>query len=72
MADAFTLKDWVETWKQAGPELESIRDRELQGVDIADVILSMEVAYKVALRDFPPEPWSGLVEQQALFGKLRP
>lgn len=32
-AQEFTARQWVETWKKAGPELERIRNEELRNMD---------------------------------------
>ncbi len=62
--------EWVKTYKAAAIELEEQRWRELQALTdeealrISDMLLSIPV----------PDRWresSGLVEQQALFQKLR-
>ncbi len=58
---------WVDTWKKAGPELERMREEE---VSKQDTIANFETFTGMALlciRDRPPEPTSGLVEQQRWF-----
>jgi hypothetical protein len=65
------IKRWVETWKKAGPELDAIRRRELREIDTKTALESMSDAFESARLHFPPEPTSGLVEQQAWFKKLR-
>lgn len=65
------IRRWVETWEKAGPELEAIRRREIREADNVAVLASLESAFNDALRRFPPEPWSGLVEMQEYFAKLR-
>ncbi|MBI5242455.1 MAG: hypothetical protein HY922_02075 [Elusimicrobia bacterium] len=70
--DMDSLARWVARWKKAGPELERIRREELLHVDVAGAIEMLEDAFLSALRNFPPQPASGLVEQQRLFGRLRP
>jgi len=65
------LKQWVETWKRAGPELERFRYQELRSQthehSLAIVQDVLELGYQFAR----PRQTSGLVEQQRLFRKLR-
>jgi len=62
---------WVQAWKNAGPELERIRRRELRQLDAyaAIALLSGPADYGEAPR--APKPTSGLIEQQRVFRKLR-
>ena len=70
-AEKQKLKQWVETWKRAGPMLEQFRYEELrafrheQNVELVAGVL--ELGHQFA----QPRPTSGLVEQQRLFGRLR-
>jgi cobalamin biosynthesis Mg chelatase CobN len=63
------LKQWVETWKRAGPLLEEFRYEELrrfrheEGVKIIDSLLEMGYQHRVNV------PTSGLVELQLLLRK---
>lgn len=74
MADRDTeeLRRWVERWAKAGPELERIRREELDRVDVRQAIEALEDAFLSALLHFPPQPSSGLLEQQRLFRGLKP
>ena len=65
-------RQWVQTWKTAGPELERIRRRELREIDGFRTIAMLcgPADYRVPPR--APKPTSGLVEQQRWFSKLRP
>jgi hypothetical protein len=65
-----TIRRWVETWKQAAPELEAIRRREIREADNLKVLALLEGAFNHALRALPPRRSSGLVEMQAWFRKL--
>lgn len=64
------LKQWAQTWKRAGPELERIRREELrrfrheENIDIIGGLLEMGYAHRV------PRTSSGLVEQQRRFREL--
>jgi hypothetical protein len=61
---------WVETWKQAGPELEAIRRREIRDADNLRVLAILERAFNQALHDNPPRQSSGMVEMQQYLAKL--
>jgi hypothetical protein len=50
-------RQWVETWKRAGPELEEIRRREIESADTQEAIHTAA--------QLEPRTTSGLVEQQA-------
>ncbi|MFZ4695846.1 MAG: hypothetical protein ACOYMV_12040 [Verrucomicrobiia bacterium] len=65
-----TLK-WIETWRRAGPELERIRREEIRKVETAAAMRALTDAFESALLHSSPSRWSGLVEQQAVFGKSR-
>lgn len=71
MDERETIERWVRTWKEAGPQLEAIRRREIQEADNLKVLASLEGAFNHALRTLPPRPSSGLVEMQAWLAKLR-
>ncbi len=62
-------KQWVETWKEAGPELERIRRQELRALDggRAIALLCGPADYWTPPR--APRPYSGLKEQQEWFKK---
>jgi hypothetical protein len=64
-------KRWVQTWREAGPELERIRRQELRQLDPARALalLCGPADYRTA--PFAPKPVSGLVEQQRWFLKAR-
>lgn len=70
MDDPETLRRWVETWKEAGPQLEAIRRREIREADNLKVLAALEGAFNHALRTLPPRPSSGLVEMQQWLAKL--
>jgi hypothetical protein len=64
------LRRWVRTWKDAGPELEAIRRREIREADNLEVLGILEEAFNHALATLPPRPSSGMVEMQAWFRKV--
>ncbi len=71
MSVTFTLKDWVENWKRVGPELEAIRRSELVRSNTAEAIERLGGWVRIAVKQAPPGPDSGLVIMQAWFAKLR-
>ena len=71
MDERGAMRRWVETWKQAGPELEAIRRREIEQINVLEELAGLEGVFNYATRNVPPDPSSGLVEMQAWFAKLR-
>ena len=66
------VRRWGNTWKQAGPELEAIRRREVSEMDSATALAALEDAFNRATRNMPPRHSSGMVEMQRLLRKLQP
>ena len=64
------LRAFVERWRIAGARLEHLRREELRDVDVAAVIESLDGAFEATLAG-PERTTSGLVEQQAIFARLR-
>jgi len=64
------IRQSVEIWKEAGPELERIRQREIREGDNLKILALLEGAFNQALRTAPLRPTSGLVEMQKWFAKL--
>ena len=62
---------WVETWKLAGADLERIRRQELRELDTYRAIVLLCGPGDYSRPPRAPKPWSGLVEQQRWFAKLR-
>lgn len=63
---------WVQTWQKAGPVLRELHDRDVCRADTAKAILQLDDAFRSALREHPPGPTSGLVEQQRWFARWKP
>jgi hypothetical protein len=64
------LQEWVDIWKRAGKELAAIEHQELLAMDTGQAL--RHLFGDSTLTCLPPaEPWSGLVEQQARFARLR-
>jgi hypothetical protein len=70
MDEREAMRRWVETWKQAGPELEAIRRKEVQELDTLETIACLEGAFNYAVRNVPPVPQSGLVQLHEWLAKL--
>ena len=70
MDDHEAMRRWVETWKEAGPALETIRHEEIREADNLQVLSVLEGAFNHALRTLPPRTTSGLVELHEWLAKL--
>jgi hypothetical protein len=62
MDEREAMRRWVGTWKEAGPELEAIRRREIRDADNLKVLAMLEGAFNHATRTMPLRPSSGMVE----------
>lgn len=63
-------KRWVDTWAKAAPELQKVRDADIRAADTASMIETCASLFCDAVKNFPPKPTSGLLEQQRWFMKL--
>jgi hypothetical protein len=61
----------INAWKRAGPEMEIMRRAEIRRVETASSIPAFDGLFEAAVRDFPPKPTSGLVEQQRWFRRAK-
>ncbi len=68
---AENLHDWTERWRRTGEELARLRGDETGNYSLARICELLEDAFQAALLNNPPEPGSGLVEQQKYFMRLR-
>lgn len=64
------MRAFVERWRVAGARLAELRREELSNVEIASVIESLNGAFQATL-DGPVRTTSGLIEQQAIFSRIR-
>ena len=71
MDEREAMRLWVKTWKEAGPELEAIRRREIREADNIKALAMLEGAFNHATRTMPPRQSSGMIEMQEWFAKLR-
>ena len=63
---------WIQTWCEAGPELERIRRGELRNLDVRQAIAFLCGPADYTRPPRAPKPTSGLVEQQRSFHTTRP
>ena len=71
MTDKEMVRRWAQTWKEAAPELEKIRLREVREDDNLHSLRLLARAFNHATRSQPPSESSGLVEMQRHLAKLR-
>ena len=64
------MREFVERWRIAGSRLQELRRNELRSVRVADHIESLSGAFEATLGG-PVRTTSGLVEQQAIFARMR-
>jgi hypothetical protein len=65
------MKAFIAAWKIAGPELERLRDEELHSVSLMEAMAQLSDMVDSAVFLKPLVPYSGLIEMQAVFRKLR-
>ena len=63
------LKDLVDRWRKAGPELEAVRCADIIATDTIQAIKAFDGLFEEAVKNFPPQPWSGLVEMSRILAK---
>jgi hypothetical protein len=64
-------REAVLAWKRAGAALEAVRRKEIAGADTQKALAVLEEIFELALRESPPRPTSGLIEQQRWFQRLK-
>jgi len=65
-------KLWVHAWQTAAPLLDQLRRQEICNTNTAHAIVQLEQAFQSARRHHPPQPTSGLIEQQRWFARWKP
>ena len=65
------IKARVRQWNKAAAVLQDVRNHDIQHADTARAMHCFTGAVLAALPKHPPLPWSGLVEQQKIFRKVR-
>ena len=68
--DKNELRAFVERWKVASERLEALRREDLRNVHVARHIKALNGAFEATLTR-PIRKSSGLVEQQAIFSRMR-
>jgi hypothetical protein len=69
--DTDLIKSRVLQWTKAETVLQEVRDNEIRLADTTRAMKIFSGAVLAALPKHPPRPWSGLVEQQKFFLKMR-
>jgi hypothetical protein len=69
-AERAQLKEYVERWARVGPLLEKQREEEVRRSDTMAAFAIFAGMPLFNLKRFPPEPTSGLIEQQRWFRKI--
>ena len=62
---------WIECWRRAAPELERIRREDIRNADTKRAVAMFSGLLADTRRRGPVADTSGLIEQQALFSKVR-
>lgn len=71
MTETELIRRWVRAWKEASPELEKIRLREVRDEGNLLSLKLLARAFNHATSTQPPDKSSGPVEMQRHFAKLR-
>ena len=64
-------REWVKRWAKVGPVIEKLSIEHDKKATLAEVLPQFNEALRDALEKYPPEPYSGLIEQQAVFRRAR-
>jgi len=64
-------RKWFRNWQALGPVLEELRWEAIENAETPKAIAAFDGLFETAIRDIPPKPDSGLVEQQDLFKLAR-
>jgi hypothetical protein len=65
-------KLFVDAWKRAGAMMQPLRDADIRVADTASMINCTNRSFRQSIKDNPPQPTSGLVEQQRWFARQKP
>ena len=69
-ADQTTTEAWVQRWIRLAPILDALDDP-AAARPLSEIIPQFNDAFRSAVALHPPEPTSGLIEQQAIFRRAR-
>jgi hypothetical protein len=64
-------KEIVRNWAVTGSVLERLRIEEYRRSDLSEILLSLSDITHSSLIAHPPKPYSGVVEMQRLFAKMK-
>lgn len=65
------LKQFVSNWREVGPQLEAMRDRDMIDTPLPLAMAQLDEMIESAIFLKPLEPSSGMVEMQRVFLRLR-
>jgi hypothetical protein len=64
-------REIVKNWAVTGPVLEKLRIDEYRKSDLSEILLSLSDITHSSLIAHPPKPYSGVIEMQRLFSKMK-
>ena len=64
---AKVTQEWVKQWERLSPLLEGLDRPPVDTAPLRELLPQFNDSFRSALALHPPEPWSGLIEQQAAF-----
>lgn len=67
--DLIATRTWVRRWAELADLPE--RTRSDRGAPLSKIIPLFNGSFRSAMALHPPQPWSGLIEQQAIFRKAK-
>ena len=70
-AEKDAIRKRIGQWKRAAPVMQRLRDETIRSADIARTMRIYKGSATWAIKHRPAKPWSGLVEQQLWFKKMR-
>ncbi|MFT4586896.1 MAG: hypothetical protein ACI9VS_000247 [Candidatus Binatia bacterium] len=65
------IRERIVQWGRATPVLQALREEEIRNADTASAMRHFKGSALWSVKHRPPDPTSGLVEQQRWFNKLR-
>lgn len=65
------IRAWIRRWSENGLMLQRMRLEEHLRSDLGETLLALTDANDAAIIAHPPKPYSGVIEMQRIFAKLR-
>ena len=65
------LRAFVDAWRDASARLDELRRTDLLEINVSERIVALNGAFEATLVNAPLRESSGLVEQQAVFSRIR-